>query len=1411
MRKIKGLALAILLLALVAATLFTFVSCEDEPTESITITYEKRDDGVLITGYEGVLAKETVLNIPAEIDGASVVAIADGAFRGRDDLRRIILPTSISAIGKEAFKNCENLESVNIPVAVSEIKEDTFYGCKSLSSLDIPENVSAIGEDAFKKCSGIEHLTVHGWALSYFDITGLKTLNVRGELDISFGMFSECDKLETLTIPFVGSDINATADTHFGYIFGASEPSQNSNHIPKSLTKVVITGGKIIDDYAFYGCDSIVNIMLPSELETIGMSAFLDCSSLEKATIPASTKYIGASAFENTSLKEAKIPASVTTIAESTFSGCNNLEAITIGAGVESIKAGAFLGCNSLKSLSVTSLERWLSFEFASCYDSPLFYAGNLYIGGKLAEAITIPESITKIPANAFYRCESIKTVKFSSNLTEIGDYAFAGCISLQNFTFPTSLNKIGVAAFSNCTSIEALSVGESVSEIGAYAFNLCSSLKSLTFNANITTLPEAIFRECALTDVNIGSDILAVSENAFRGTNRIKRIAAPITVFDAISKDSLTEAEITSGTEIADELFRGARSLRALTIADSVSVIGKNAFADCKNLISVNFGMDSSLTVIGEEAFKGCYSIFSFTIPGNVTEIKDKAFSGCVRLKEVYNLSSLSIDDTHASEVAGLAYSIKTSAADASSIFTYGNYAFYATDTEMQLIGYFGESSVITLPDTTLDLGKTYSIAPYAFYNEDIRVMTIPDSVVIAANTSFLGMESLAELEANTYIIEAFDADTAKNVTTLYITGGNIRSETLISFENVSTLHIGEGIAAIDATTLATKLTRLSEVIVDEGNTKYMSVDGHLYERLANGDKLVRACPMSTDYFTLPITTYEIGDYAFYGCENLNTLYIESGSVLSKIGTSAFMGAISLYSLELPATITEIGDYAFVNCLYLSDIEFSGECARYSTKGGCLIDNSTKALIRAFGEKGVCEIPEDVTTIRTGAFLSQTTITKIVLPSSIVIEPLAFNGLNALEEIAVSPDNTEYKVTDGCLIRIATGEIVLATIFAKIPTDPSVKAILAGAFSGNTKITSLVIPENITSLDIDAFTGCTSLSTITIPLRLLPITNAEFVTSLTITGSGVVTADALSPFTAIEALVIGKDITAVEEGAFVNAVALAKLEVNSENKALKAVSGTLIDIASKTAIALTPGAVIPDDGSVTRIGAYAMANKESLGSITIPGTVTEMDSTAAYESKGLTSLCAPISFLPYFNIEALTALTLTGGAEIKADDLAALVALEALTIGKTITKIEAGSFKSLKSLQSITADAENTSYKAAGGALIEVATGTVILGVGKCTLPLDGSVKAIADYAFYNNTAITELAIPTSVSAYGENALSGCTSLEKLYIASGVKDALLLATGAPAGIEIYEYSEAEPTTEGNFWYVEGGALKIWW
>ena len=164
------------------------------------------------------------------------------------------------------------------------------------------------------------------------------------------GAFAGCSYLESLTLPFVGvSKVDDDGQSsRFVEIFGtdnctggvATTGPNNKYYVPSSLATVVITGGTSIGNYAFAGCSSLTNVVIPNNVMSIGNNAFASCTSLTSVSIPDSVTSIGRSAFDGcSSLTSIEIPAGVTRIDNSAFSCCKNLVSITYIGTIEQWKA----------------------------------------------------------------------------------------------------------------------------------------------------------------------------------------------------------------------------------------------------------------------------------------------------------------------------------------------------------------------------------------------------------------------------------------------------------------------------------------------------------------------------------------------------------------------------------------------------------------------------------------------------------------------------------------------------------------------------------------------------------------------------------------------------------------------------------------------------------------------------------------------------------------------------------------------------------------------------------------------------------------------------------------------------------------------------------------------------------------
>ena len=295
--------------------------------------------------------------------------------------------------------------------------------------------------------------------------------------------------------------------------------------------------------------------------------------------------------------KNIKIPNSVTEIRLCAFRGCSSLTSVSIPDSVIKIGPRAFDDCSSLSGISIpNSVTEIGEKAFNHCKINNLEYRDLL----KIKNGLALSDDETRV---LYCSNSSLTSVSIPDSVTEIGNDAFFGCSSLTSVSIPDSVTEIGNDAFRVCSSLTSVSIPDSVTEIGEYAFDGCSSL----------------------TSVSIPDSVIEIGNDAFFGCK----------INNLEYRDLL---KIKNGLALSDDetrvLYCANSSLTSVSIPDSVTEIGEDAFAFCSSLTSVS--IPDSVTEIGDSAFAGCSSLTSVSIPDSVTEIGYNAFDSCSSLTEV-------------------------------------------------------------------------------------------------------------------------------------------------------------------------------------------------------------------------------------------------------------------------------------------------------------------------------------------------------------------------------------------------------------------------------------------------------------------------------------------------------------------------------------------------------------------------------------------------------------------------------------------------------------------------------------------------------------------------------------------------------------------------------------------------------
>lgn len=307
-------------------------------------------NGIAVIGKGGYsdraipLSTVGAIEIPAELDGFPVGAIAPYAFRGCINLTSITIPSCVTNIGWNAFEDCKSLTSISLPPSMRNVPNWLVAGCSSLEELVIPEGVTTVGNYIIRDCTSLKRLVLPSMLRSAADsafadapalmeVVGLEDVE---SCNMGYSVFSGDSSLKRIDLShvYLGGGGN-----------GFLQDCMALGEVVMPLT------GCAIGERFFAGCTSLTNVVGAWRVCAIGKGAFTGCSSLERFVIYGN----GFSPSADMAVTNDTFVA-CNSIGTFAFVGCTNLTNVVFRGGPPQTDGQAFGPPEEVKSMGMTGI-----------------------------------------------------------------------------------------------------------------------------------------------------------------------------------------------------------------------------------------------------------------------------------------------------------------------------------------------------------------------------------------------------------------------------------------------------------------------------------------------------------------------------------------------------------------------------------------------------------------------------------------------------------------------------------------------------------------------------------------------------------------------------------------------------------------------------------------------------------------------------------------------------------------------------------------------------------------------------------------------------------------------------------------------------------------------------------------------
>ncbi len=600
-----------------------------------------------------------------------------GAFKNVEaktrEMTSLVLPDTITKITvTAAFYACKGLTSIKLPKNLTGDTTDsqltsTFQYCNSLTTVEIPAGITRL-YGSFKN-SAVRTVYLKTTAQAKF-FSDVPAADMRAWNDGTTGITIYYP--ENGTAPVGTNSAGVFTATVLKYT-PAQEPEEEEPDeldpseiytytvVSEEEKTIYITGGKSgvklsgeviipsqIDGYTVIGTGhaafsgellkNVTSVTIPDTIKRIGdYNCFYDCKNLQEIILPEEMEYLGVGTFTGcTSLTSIVIPKGVTKLSK-TFRRCTSLETVTIPSSVTEIDAAVFAstdgGTDIMPGITIKCAIGSYADRYAKSKGINVIYSdGPLYTYTDNGDnTITITDMADDV--------EIIGTLEIPAEIdgktvTGIGDGAFRGREDITSITLPETIDTIGTEAFAYCSNISVFEIPDGVETLDN-TFLGCSALSVVTIPESVTNISDDTFYTDS--ESNGGTPIPGLTIYCMEGSAAETYAIAHSMSYEAEREipapwDGTVDTSWYNSEADTYEISNGAQlaGLRHLVNTGTELFYGKtvNLTADINmagSVWKVGIGYYTPTTA-EERAFNGTfngneYIIYNFTYNSNATE----------------------------------------------------------------------------------------------------------------------------------------------------------------------------------------------------------------------------------------------------------------------------------------------------------------------------------------------------------------------------------------------------------------------------------------------------------------------------------------------------------------------------------------------------------------------------------------------------------------------------------------------------------------------------------------------------------------------------------------------------------------------------------------------------------------------